>query len=173
MNIRANQLGIGMVEVLVSLIILAIGVLGYTALQLRAVEAGDEALKRSQATILMRGLTESIRANSEGQSFYPKKIQAYSGMSALPTGVKSCLNTACNPEEMAAYDAYLVARTAFQNGMNMTMTLCPGANKATSNRQCLFVAWDETKFAGVDYSECISSSGIYINGAKCLMMEAY
>ena len=173
MSIQTKQMGVGMIEVLVALIILAIGVLGYTALQLRAVEAGTEALKRSQATILMRGLTESIRANSQGQSFYPKKIQAYSAMSALPTGVKSCLNAACSPEEMAAYDAYLVARTAFQNGMNMTMTLCPGANTATSNRQCLFVSWDETKFAGTDYSKCISSSGIYVNGAKCLMMEAY
>lgn len=173
MNTRAKQFGVGMVEVLVALIILAIGVLGYTALQLRAVEAGNEALKRSQATILMRGLTESIRANSEGQAFYPKKIQAYSAMSTLPTGVKSCLNTACSPEEMATYDAYLIARTAFQNGMNMTMTLCPGANTATSNRQCLFVAWDDTKLTGVDYSNCINSSGIYVNGAKCLMMEAY
>ncbi len=33
-----------MVEVLVALILLAIGVLGYSALQLRAIDAGDEAL---------------------------------------------------------------------------------------------------------------------------------
>ena len=68
---KKNQIGVGMVEVLVALILLAIGVLGYSALQLRAIDAGDEALVKSQSVMLLRGLTESIRVNTQGQGSYP------------------------------------------------------------------------------------------------------
>jgi Tfp pilus assembly protein PilV len=56
MKTKKSELGVGLVEVLVALILLAIGVLGYTALQLRAVDASNEALTKSQATVLLRGL---------------------------------------------------------------------------------------------------------------------
>ena len=43
----------GLLEVLVALILLAIGVLGYVALQLRAMDASSEALSKSQAILVM------------------------------------------------------------------------------------------------------------------------
>ena len=169
MKIINRQAGVGMVEVLVALVLLALGVLGFTALQLRAVEAGDEALIRSQATLLLRGLTESIRANPEGQSFYRANVQAYAGISASPNTNRSCLDSSCTPQQMAAYDAFLVAKSAFNVGVNITMAVCPG----TTNRQCLFASWGGTKFSAGDYSTCMDSSGKYVSNAQCLMMEAY
>ena len=62
-NLKA-QAGVGLIEVLVALILLAIGVLGYVALQIRAMDASSEALTKSQAMIVMRGLAENIRTNS-------------------------------------------------------------------------------------------------------------
>ena len=56
MKNKKNQLGVGLVEVLVALVLLAIGVLGFTALQLRAVDATGEALTRSQATLYFERL---------------------------------------------------------------------------------------------------------------------
>lgn len=166
-----KQTGVGMVEVLVALILLALGVLGFTALQLRAVEAGEEALVRSQATLLLRGLTESIRSNPEGQSFYAKKVQSYSEISKSPSINKSCVDEVCTEEQMADYDAFLTARSAFNIGINITMAKCPGAQSI--NRQCLFAGWGGAKFSVEDYSACMDSSGKYVNKAKCLMMEAY
>ena len=57
-----------MVEVLVALTLLAIGVLGFTALQLRAVDATAEANNRIRAMNLARDLAERIRANQVGLS---------------------------------------------------------------------------------------------------------
>ena len=68
MNNLNKQKGVGLVEVLVALVLLAVGVLGYAALQLRAIDATSEALNRSQATVILRGLTESIRANPLAQN---------------------------------------------------------------------------------------------------------
>lgn len=62
MNYRKKNQGVGMVEVLVALTLLAIGVLGFTALQLRAVDATAEANNRIQAMNLARDLAERIRA---------------------------------------------------------------------------------------------------------------
>ena len=171
MKIINNQTGVGMVEVLVALVLLAIGVLGFTALQLRAVEAGEEALLRSQATLVLRGLTESIRSNPKGQPFYPAKVQSYAGITAIPTEPKSCIDTVCTAEQMATYDAFLAARSAVNVGINITMATCPGVQ--SNNRQCLFAGWNGTKFSTNNYSSCMNSSGIYVNNAKCLMMEAY
>ena len=170
-NSQKKQVGVGMVEVLVALVLLALGVLGYTALQLKAVEAGEEALLRSQATLLMRGLTESIRANPAGQSSYPASVQTYAGVTTSPSEPKVCLNAKCTAGEMATYDVYLVARSAFNVGINFTMATCPGIK--STNRQCLFAGWGGTKFSGSNYSTCMNATGKYVNNARCLMMEAY
>ena len=51
-----NQKGVGLVEVLVALLLLAVGVLGYSILQIRAVDASSEALSRSQGMLILRSL---------------------------------------------------------------------------------------------------------------------
>lgn len=39
MNMKSKQNGVGLIEVLVALVLLAIGVLGFSLLQLRAIDA--------------------------------------------------------------------------------------------------------------------------------------
>ena len=58
-----NQRGVGLMEVLVSLVILAIAVLGFAALQFRALDAVQEANDRTTAMTLARDLAEKIRVN--------------------------------------------------------------------------------------------------------------
>lgn len=173
MMISQKQIGVGLVEVLVSLVLLAIGVLGYSALQLRAIDATAEALNRSQATIILRGLTESIRANPLAQNAYPIAVHDYLDIDEDTTSPE-CFNAECTVDELAQYDAYWAAKSAQGLGMKITMTTCPGVG-TTIRRQCLFAAWDEaaTQLGATDYSVCMASDGIYVANAKCLMMEAY
>ena len=63
-----KQKGMGLVEVLIALVILAIAVLGFSILQMRAVEASIEASKRVQGMNLAKDLAERIRANQQGLS---------------------------------------------------------------------------------------------------------
>lgn len=78
---------------------------------------------------------------------------------------------------MANFDAYMAARAAFDIGMNITMADCPGVGSAPIKRQCIFVAWGNTTLsvsgATADVSNCMNTSGVYVNGSNCLMMEAY
>lgn len=176
------QAGAGLLEVLVALILLAIGILGYVALQIRAMDASSEALSKSQAMMIMRGLAENIRVNNSQASQYPVFVRSYSNYSSATAAPTSCFNAACTPSQLAQFDAYQAARNADQLGMKITMTNCPGVTTTMAQqRQCLFVFWGKTSpvittNAGVtsaDVSSCMSTDGVYANNSNCLMMEAY
>lgn len=168
------QKGVGLIEVLVALLLLGIGILGYGALYLKAMEASSEALIRSQAVVISRGLTESIRVNPEGQSEYSGALQTYTSIIDKPAKPKVCISgVTCTAKEIALYDAYLAATSAFSLGMHLTMTDCPGTQNAINKRNCIFVAWGETKLEPTKYSQCMNNSGIYVARSNCLMMEAY
>lgn len=172
MNKNKYQMGVGLVEVLVALILLAVGVLGYTALQLRAVDATSEALTRSQASLILRGLTENMRANPNAQASYPAAIKGFEGV-VEPKPAPVCLDKPCSPSDFAKYDAFMAAQAGSNIGIKIVMAECPGVNAI--KRQCLFAAWDETatNLKSTNYSNCMNNKGIYIAGARCLMMEAY
>jgi len=63
-QINAQQ-GIGLAEVLVAVLLLSIAVLGFSALQVRAISATDESLVRTKALTLTRNLSEIMRAYPE------------------------------------------------------------------------------------------------------------
>ena len=180
MNTYKNQKGVGLVEVLVALLLLAVGVLGYTILQLRAVDASSEALMRSQGIMVLRGLSENMRANPAAQNSYPAAVRNYTNITSTPTvPTIVCFNPSitCTAAEMATYDAFMAAKSAFDLGMNITMDNCPGVASAPVKRQCLYAAWGDTAISATNtaanVSACMSATGVYVNGSKCLMMEAY
>ncbi|WP_216642767.1 type IV pilus modification protein PilV [Hydrocarboniclastica marina] len=58
-----RQAGIGMIEVLVAVLILAIGLLGLAALQVSSMQFTTAAQARSQATLLAHDMLERMRVN--------------------------------------------------------------------------------------------------------------
>lgn len=65
MKSLTRQRGVGLVEVLVAVLLLSIAVLGFSALQLRAVGATDESLVRTKSLTVVRNLAEVMRAYPE------------------------------------------------------------------------------------------------------------
>jgi type IV pilus assembly protein PilV len=188
-NAGTFQHGVGMVEVLVAILLLAIGVLGYAAMQVRAVEATSEALTRSQAMILLRGLAENIRVMDtvSDQNAYTSKVHGYASITALPTAPKNCVtSTSCSAAEVADFDAYQTAYAAFNQGMRVDMYACPltAATPSSSgtpavpatnvSRQCLVAAWGKTTpTVGTAATDCLTSTGSYLPTSTCIMLEAY
>lgn len=181
-----NQRGVGMVEVLVAMLLLAIGVLGYAALQVRAVEATGEALNRSQAMVILRGLAEQIRVNSTAQSSYQAAVLGYANASTAPSlgSNTDCYSaSSCTSAQLATFDAYQTASSAFKLGMKVSMVDCPGVSGATVKRQCLFAAWGKTTLPTTNAlpasttaptsTDCMLETGVYQPDATCIMMEAY
>jgi len=60
------QRGVSLLEVLVSIIVIAIGLLGLAGLQMTTLKNGNTAYFRSQATMLSYDILDSMRANRTG-----------------------------------------------------------------------------------------------------------
>lgn len=61
----AGQRGAGLVEVLVAVLVLAIGLLGIAAMQATALRNNQSSLERTQATIQTYSILDAMRANAE------------------------------------------------------------------------------------------------------------
>ena len=65
MKQMSHEQGVGLVEVLVAVLLLSIAVLGFSALQMRAIGATDESLVRTKSLTIVRNLAEVMRAYPE------------------------------------------------------------------------------------------------------------
>lgn len=61
----SQQRGVGLIEVLVAVLLLSVAVLGFSALQVRAISATDESLVRTKSLTIVRNLAEVMRAYPE------------------------------------------------------------------------------------------------------------
>ncbi|QIB66348.1 type IV pilus modification protein PilV [Kineobactrum salinum] len=100
-----GQAGAGLIEVMIALLVFAVGLLGTVALQLTAKKSSFEATQRSIATGLARDIIERMRSN-------PGQVPAYViddvGDTANPvTASATCTQAAavhCSPGQLAAWD---------------------------------------------------------------------
>ena len=60
---RAAQSGAGMIEVMVSVLVLAVGVLGIAAMQAAALRSSQSAYERSQGVVNTYSIIDAMRAN--------------------------------------------------------------------------------------------------------------
>ncbi|AWA46882.1 type IV pilus modification protein PilV [Acinetobacter junii] len=154
-----RQTGVGLMEVLVALVLLSIAVLGFVALQIRAITASNEATMNVQATNIARDLAERMRMNRDGLAGY-----------VANTDTTNCATAFCSPEDMAKYDFRLVSSRATDLGMSMDVLNCQGS---TLVRKCIYVAWEGTTATnGTGSSDCTNGAA-YVPNAKCIIMEVY
>jgi type IV pilus assembly protein PilV len=99
MNKHVRQSGFTMVEVLVALVVLAIGLLGIAALYLNSLQSGRTAIYRTQAVNLAADLADRIRMNRTAQASYAALF------ADNPAAVNACATTGgCSDADLAATD---------------------------------------------------------------------
>lgn len=97
---RSRQSGMGMIEVLVALLVLAIGLMGVLGMETRGLQSNQAGYYQSQAMFLAQDILERIRANREAIDSYVIDFGAGS------TGDCQTDTATCKPTEMAASDLY-------------------------------------------------------------------
>ena len=165
----ANQRGVGLVEVLVALLILAIAILGFSALQLRAMGATLEATERSNAMNLARDLAERMRIKTAINSkSFETGCEYKSSTASLPTPITYKPN--CNAAKMAKFDVAEIYNKAQENGQTIVINQCIGSNTL----RCIYVAWGKTSITATNLDECIDpNTGTYVVDSRCIVMEAF
>lgn len=180
LNFYNNQKGIGLLEVLVALLLLAVAVLGFSAMQMQAIKATDETLIRSDAMVAIRNISEDLRLlpTVEHKNSYQTTIhdiytnQLQNDVAPIAPGT-DCATTACSTEQQMEYNAFQSLSLAFDSQVKINAINCPGAT-ATSPKICLIAAWGSTKPEQSDEADsCIDAAAAYRTGATCFVMETY
>jgi type IV pilus assembly protein PilV len=91
--------GFALIEVLVSVVILAVAALGYAALQLRGLSANSSAMWRSKATVLAYEAADRVRANIPGAT-----AGQYNNLINPAVTTACTLVNVCSTTQMAARD---------------------------------------------------------------------
>ena len=97
---KNKQAGFSLIEVLISLIILAIGLLGLSALQLTALQRNTSAYNRSIAVNLAYDIADRMRANkvaADGGAYI-------TGIGDGPSNTANCVGSTCSAGDLASFD---------------------------------------------------------------------
>lgn len=93
-----SQHGASLIEVLVSMVILAIGILGISALQANSMKSNQSSYMRTQAILHAEDIVERMRSNLAG-------VRNGSYNDPAPAINAACLSpAACTPAQLAAHD---------------------------------------------------------------------
>lgn len=99
---QTRQKGFSLLEVLISMLVLAIGLLGLAGLQANGLKNNLSAYHRSQANLLANEFFDRIRANREGLE-NGNYNAPFSG--STPSN-PNCISSGCTTAQIAQYDAY-------------------------------------------------------------------
>ncbi|MEX1032056.1 MAG: type IV pilus modification protein PilV [Cellvibrionaceae bacterium] len=144
--------GFSMIEVLITIFIMAVGLLGLAALQMVSVKNVNNTQYRTLATIYAYDMAERIRSNREGRAGY-NNIEG-------DEGAVTCNPTPCSAAEMAARDAYewneMISDTVNTDDLPSGLPNGVGTVVGDGVTYAITVSWDEQDKAGADGSEAQS-----------------
>jgi type IV pilus assembly protein PilV len=137
------EAGFTIIEVLVSLVVLSIGLLGIAKLVLFSAHANDSAYLRSQATQLAYEILDNMRANPAAAS--AGNYNTTLGSAAVNPGF-SCMTAACPvAANLAAYDIYQwKLRLAAPGGALPSGEGSVVVNATTPVTATITVQWDDS-----------------------------
>ncbi len=130
-----TQKGFTLIEILVTMLVMAIGFLGLAAMQSTGLQQSQNTYFRTQADILARDIVDRMRANRLGVL---NESYAFDGDTA-PDDQGCSSGTDCSEEQMATQDLrewFLRVQTL--PGGDATVT-------AASNLQTVTIMWDELR----------------------------
>jgi type IV pilus assembly protein PilV len=98
-RLKQHQAGFSLVEVLITLVIMSVGMLGIAGLYVQSMQAGRTSMFRHHAVTLAGDVADRIRANPTADIAYTAPVGADNG--CVMGGVD------CSPAQMAANDILL------------------------------------------------------------------
>ncbi|MGJ3257786.1 MAG: type IV pilus modification protein PilV [Alcanivorax sp.] len=154
MVVKVAQRGVGLVEVLVALLVLAIGVLGYAGMQLSALKGAELANNRAQATLIAQDALERLQVNPDLPAYiaaaWPTTPAA---VGSAPNAYAACtgVGASCTSAQMVSWDVNQLSWMAgnlLPEGL-VSIQACP-----SSGLNCVVVSWE-----GMKPSECVKAGG--------------
>ncbi|MBI3381239.1 MAG: type IV pilus modification protein PilV [Aquabacterium sp.] len=157
-----RQRGATLIEVLVSILLLALGVLAMAAMQANAVQFGKTSEFRSLATLLANDLADRMRANhpaSADMKAY-NLTDAYSRPTQAPADAQTACTgtTKCTFDQMAAYDLAQWRRNVYDQLPEGTAYVSVEANASKRDAADIWIAWtDPSSASGTENTPAVDT----------------
>lgn len=156
-----HQSGTTLIEVLTSILILSVGVLGMISVQSSAMRFLQSSRSQGEAALLVNDLADRMRANSAiatSDNVYVHSFEdSSSGDDTQTSSVKSCVDNACSRTELAAYDLdqwqQQLADALPGCSAAVERTATAGTGGATTDDFLITVRWDDDR-SGSTGTEC-------------------
>ena len=100
---RHSSKGFTLIEILISVVIMAVGVLGATGLQLRGLDANRATYFRTEATHLANDIVNRMQVNPDAAYATIAAASTYV-TGTPPVAPTNCTTTLCDPDQMAGFD---------------------------------------------------------------------
>ncbi|HEX2830953.1 MAG TPA: type IV pilus modification protein PilV [Burkholderiales bacterium] len=145
----AAQRGFSMIEVLITMFVIAMALLGTAALQAYSLKVSQGGQFRTQAVMLATDLVERLAANTAAAA-------AGNYVATLPSSstVSDCSASACSPQQMAQYD---LAR--FQDHMQAALPDATATISRSGTGPWLYtvqITWKERSFKRKDSNSSLA-----------------
>ncbi|MET4695124.1 type IV pilus modification protein PilV [Endozoicomonas lisbonensis] len=142
---NTRQQGFGLIEVLISLLIFALGILGIAGMQGQALRVTQDSLQRSQAVWLAYDLAERMWANPEGLEagnlYQTTATSAAVAGYCAGTPPTSCIGSTCTSNQMVEYDIFdLICNNP--GIVNPQLALTCAATPCIDGAVTIDVSWD-------------------------------
>ncbi|WP_296288645.1 type IV pilus modification protein PilV [Pseudomonas sp.] len=132
-----KEQGFTLIEVLIALVVLAVGLLGMATLMTTSVQSSQGAYRRSQASLMVYDLVERMRVN-HSQAISSNDYTLASG--AADSTAPSCNTAGCTPQQQAQMDLFQW-RGALKTALpDATATV----GRVAPNKYTITVNWSES-----------------------------
>ncbi|QJR82904.1 pilus assembly protein PilV [Alteromonas pelagimontana] len=154
-----RQAGVGLIEILITLFILAIGLLGVASLQFVGSFANKDAISRTQSEFVAEQVAERLRAASrpaqagdglvvnnryfEAANYNFSSLSCNSGSSpyqcyclSRPADIPDCESGQCDEAQMAKYDGWALSCSAVQTNPATILSVACNDNNGADADNC-------------------------------------
>lgn len=151
--------GVGMVEVLITVFVLAVGLLGIASLQFVGTFTNSDALNRTQSVLVAQQMAERLRAGSNmsaqgngrvvDNTYFNAGIYNFSNLScevdttdyacfclSTPATIPDCNTGNCTSAQFAVFDAWEMSCAIAANNPNVAMTVTCTDNNNLDGDAC-------------------------------------
>lgn len=147
------QRGVALIEVLIAFLILSIGLVGFSALQVRAVKATLSSLQRSDAGLFASSILESMRANRAAAIDPSLPYNLATRTCTAPSGSDTLAQT-----DLVAW--YGALKTALGNVTSTCADItCTDSNSTTPGVCTVNIYWDDSRALGGSSTQSVQLVG--------------
>lgn len=140
------QNGFSLIEVLIAVLVLAVGLLGLAGLQMTGLKSNYQAYLRTQAINMASGIADRMRANRSAAISGDYDMALGASVSAPGTSCSGSGASTCSPDQVAAEDQYQFNQAVadLPSGQGSIQRV----NTAGRTLVRITVRWDESRDPG-------------------------